>query len=269
MKYVCLSFDDGRKDTFLVALPILEKYKFKATVNIINDYSFKNKKGEDFGFKTSDIGMTIDDIVMWNELGHEVACHGKSHKNSIEDIRLGIAELKKRIPNLKLKKIGFASPKSELDNNLIKVSGIDKLYNNKFLLYIRSGIRIKKQGIIYVLLSILERITKNKKLFYLLQKNNIMNINKLPLILKSIAIKNFTKLDEIIEVIEKMKDDECVILMFHSILDKKDKGYGMDCWYWDKRKFEILCKYLSDKKINVLTIEKLIEIQGEENRWIY
>ena len=38
MKYVVLSFDDGRRDFYVNAFPILMKYKLVATLNVITDY---------------------------------------------------------------------------------------------------------------------------------------------------------------------------------------------------------------------------------------
>lgn len=38
MKYITLSFDDGRKDFFTNALPVLKKYNLPATLNVITDF---------------------------------------------------------------------------------------------------------------------------------------------------------------------------------------------------------------------------------------
>ena len=38
MKYVVLSFDDGCRDFYVNAFPILMKYKLVATLNVITDY---------------------------------------------------------------------------------------------------------------------------------------------------------------------------------------------------------------------------------------
>ena len=38
MRYVILSFDDGRRDFFTNALPVLRKYQLKATLNVVSDF---------------------------------------------------------------------------------------------------------------------------------------------------------------------------------------------------------------------------------------
>ena len=38
MKYVILSFDDGRRDTYLNAFPILKENDLTATLNVVSDF---------------------------------------------------------------------------------------------------------------------------------------------------------------------------------------------------------------------------------------
>lgn len=260
MKYICLSFDDSRKDTYTQALPIMEKYGLKGTVNVISQFVLKTehqKNLEKLEFKSFDLAMSIKDLLDWERKGNEIACHGSTHCNSVKDILQNIEELKEM--NISVQNIGFASPNSELTTKLLYETGIIELYKNRTLLYLRSGIQVCREGIIYSILSVLEKITHSKFLFWLLQKRNIMKYRKLPLLLKSVAVKNYTRIEQIKYVIEKMDKEDCLILMFHSILNKKDTDYEKDSWYWEDKYFEELCEYLvRSENILVLTTKELV-----------
>jgi len=109
--YVCFSFDDGRIDNYTIAYPILKKYHLPATFNVTTGYvEGKFPKNR----LTYAKPMTID---MVKELSHdpmvEIAGHGYWHKNTIEDILLGISSLKHYLGDDKIE--GFASPGTGLD----------------------------------------------------------------------------------------------------------------------------------------------------------
>ena len=87
--YISLSFDDGRDDNYIVALPILEKYDMKATFNIATGYidgSLKN-------MPSPRPAMTCEQIETLRDKGHELAGHGHMHRNDVADILLGISNM--------------------------------------------------------------------------------------------------------------------------------------------------------------------------------
>lgn len=71
-KYVVFSFDDGLIDFKLHALPILIKYNFKNTINIISGYSDKTSI-------ISNNYLPIEDIIYLHKKGFEIANHTNSH----------------------------------------------------------------------------------------------------------------------------------------------------------------------------------------------
>lgn len=79
-KAIILNFDDDWKGQITHALPILEKYGFKATFFVTcgcltyQNSSFCNNAG-------CDSAMTWDDIALLSELGHDIQSHGMSHKD--------------------------------------------------------------------------------------------------------------------------------------------------------------------------------------------
>ncbi|MBN1353394.1 MAG: polysaccharide deacetylase family protein [Candidatus Omnitrophica bacterium] len=73
-KHVCLTFDDGYRDNYDNAFPILEKYKFKATIFLSAGFVGKRDGAQKY--------MTWREIAEMAECGRfEFGCHSLSHKN--------------------------------------------------------------------------------------------------------------------------------------------------------------------------------------------
>ena len=79
-KQIIITFDDGYKDVFVNALPILKKYEFKATcffvTNLIgqdNSWDIKNKN-----FSKKEI-MNFNDINQWISSGMYIGSHSHNH----------------------------------------------------------------------------------------------------------------------------------------------------------------------------------------------
>ena len=110
-KRVAFSFDDAREDTYTRALPILKKYGFPATVNVISDFVLHPEGYREFG-SANNRAMTAEQLLDWQRCGMEIACHGSTHENTTEDVLRNIAEL--QAMGLDTEGIGFASPHSGL-----------------------------------------------------------------------------------------------------------------------------------------------------------
>ena len=246
MKYICLSFDDARADTYVFALPIIRKYKLHATVNVITDYIYNP---ENYSFSTADKAMTAEQLLEWQNAQNEVACHGHTHKNEPNDILCNIAELQKL--GLKTNEIGFASPNSWLFEGNKNELGIAQLKTSGVISYMRSGTRIRREGRLYTLLSLVERYTHSRILFRYLNRRSLFKIHTPPEILPSVTVKDYTTLKQITDFIEKMEDDNGLILMFHSILPKESELFGCDHYYWDSSCFDDLCHYLYQHRTDV------------------
>lgn len=61
-------------------------------------------------------------------------------------------------------------------------------------------------------------------------------------------------MDQIISFIQRIPDEHAAIIMFHSILNPFDLGWGKDKWYNSVSDFENLCDYLAKKKNNISVI---------------
>jgi len=256
MKYISFSFDDSRLDTYTVAYQIMKKYNIKGTVNVISDFVLNPHKYDMFASAKNP--MTKEQLLVWQVEGNEIACHGSTHINTREDVLENIRELREM--GLCVDKIGFASPQSDLCENNFKSTGIEDLYNEGTLSYIRTGVQVRRNGIFYILLCVLERLFHSDWLYWLLNKKNVFCANNVKPLIQSVAIKSYTKPSQIMYLIDKIADEDNVILMFHSVLYESDCGYGTDYYYWDAGNFEQLCKELAKREdIIVLTTMEMIE----------
>jgi peptidoglycan/xylan/chitin deacetylase (PgdA/CDA1 family) len=114
-KSICLTFDDGRKDSYEIVLPILKKYGLKATFFIISDFVGKE------GF------LTWEQIMKLSLAGMEIQSHSHRHINLRElSAAEGLSEMKlsKTIleSHVKKKIDVFALPFGQGDFNIIKKS---------------------------------------------------------------------------------------------------------------------------------------------------
>ena len=252
MKKIVLSFDDGRLDTYTNACRILDKYGMKCTINVVTDFVINEDKYDCFN-SADNKSMSVKQICEAEKNGIEIACHGHTHKNSKEDVLANIEALNQM--GVDTSAIGFASPNSEITEE--NTRGVGDLLDENILLYIRSGIQVRREGLFYALLSFIERKIHSKHLFYLLNKRNIIS-KKGKKILPSVAIKKHTTIKQIAYLLAKMKDGESVIFMFHSVLGKNEHGYGVDGWYFDIEKFEQMCELLNNPDISVCTTRELV-----------
>ncbi len=248
MKCICLSFDDARSDTYDIAYPVMKKYGFKATVNVITGYI---ENPELYNFTAAPKAMTKEQLLEWQASGCEVACHGKTHHNTLKDVCDCIEDL--RSMGINVSNIGFASPNSELSFNNLQESGIDTLVKRGTISYIRSGIIVRREGLLYMIGAVIEKITHSKRLFWRLNRRNIIGPKEVPTIIPAVAVKDYTQVKQILYLIDHMADESTCVLMFHSIIPKSLLDNGHEYYCWSKEQFEELCKEISGSKDIIVT----------------
>ena len=254
MRKVVLSFDDSRADFYYRVFPLLKQHKLPATLNVIS--GFVNGTAKMRMPSADGKAMTNAQVVECQQSGLvEIACHGATHDNTKEGVIRNIEEM--RAWGVNVEGIGFASPTSILTKGNIHETGIDALVEQGILSYVRSGIRTRREGLVYSAFTLLDSKIHHNGLFYQLNKRCILG-SPLPTILPSVAVNNYHTLPQIIKLIEKMQEEEAVILNFHSVLRKSDAGYGKDKFYWEESKFENLLNVLgSDISLKVCTTKDL------------
>lgn len=77
-KPVVLTFDDGYKDNFTVALPLLKKYGQIGNVFSISNWQGKENKWENFG-KELTLTMDKEELHKWQSFGNYVGSHTVDH----------------------------------------------------------------------------------------------------------------------------------------------------------------------------------------------
>lgn len=240
-KYVILSFDDGREDTYKNAYFILKKYGLMCTVNITTDFIENPSKYNKFA-SAANKSMKIENIKEMLKDGFEIANHSAHHINTADDVKIANNSLMEW--GIDISEVGFASPFSYLtkDNG----QDIYALLENKQLSYIRSGIQVRRQSVWYKILYIIHRFIRLNDLFYLLNRKQIIRMPVDNRFVSGISITKDTTVEELKKFIRRMPDKTAIILIFHSVLEKTHEGYGVDKWFWDKDKFEEFCVYLKN-----------------------
>ena len=245
-KNIVFSFDDGRLDTYENAVPIMDQYGIKATINITADFILHAENYNCFK-SANNKAMSIEQVLELYNKGFEIATHGNRHTNDPDDVRTSIKILKE----WGIDKIyGFASPESEINPD--NISTFKELMDDGTISYIRSGFQVRKRGLLYSALYVIQNVTKSKNLFYRLNKKSVFGNDEKQTLLYGISVTKDTTVDQILYFIDKMPENSTAILIFHSVLESDDLGLGKDKWYWNVERFKELCKELSNKKCGVI-----------------
>lgn len=249
MKTVILSFDDSRLDFYTNVFPLLKEFDIPATLNVItdfidhpSDYSFPSGNNE---------AMTTNQIKECAASGLvEMACHGHTHKNTKEDV---VDNIKSIFNLIGKEKIGFASPASAITWENKNANGVWDLVEQGDLRYVRTGIRIRREGLLYTMFSVLDSKLHGNLLFWCLNKRTINSVKLQVPFLNSTTVHSYTRPRQIKSFIKKVPDGTSVILMFHSVKKSGEKGYGADKFYYDYDNFcDILCFLKERKDVKVL-----------------
>ena len=258
MRYVILSFDDGRKDFFVNALPILQKYGLTATLNVITEFIGRNDL--DRFASGNHQCLDYDEISEIRDMGIEIACHSADHTNNIEKIIAGLDFLKEHWAG----EYGFASPGSEIFSG--NINRYASLLTKGDCKYIRSGRQLRRDGKIYALLYLIAKYTGSRWLFRLYNRKNLVDISKQYSVYPSVTCNSDTRAQQIVSLIKSLKENHACIIMFHSILYETDPGFGKDKWYNTVRDFDVICKTLQDEEgLEVITNMKLFELQRTDD----
>ena len=253
---ICLSFDDGRKDFYDYAFPILKKYDLPATLNVTSGYvdgSFVPNWGSSYGAVSKE---ELKELKQSKII--ELAYHGDQHKTEKKDFKNSIDKFQKW--KIKSEKMGFAVPGSYLKG--IDIKDLQAFLNKNNVIYMRSGNAEICDAFLNKVYRKLYRLTKMSLFYQLYNRNNLINKiipYKLPSVVifkddKAFTIKKFLK--------HYCKRNKSVIFMLHGILPDTHACYGKDEYAWSQQNFEEFCKYLrklvNDNKIEVLTVMNLV-----------
>ena len=125
-KSVLITFDDGYANNIRAALPLLERYNFRATIFIIADYIGKNNSFEvDSRYAAADM-LTVQELGQWLAAGGSIGSHTLSHpflsKLSSDDKRREIEQSKSALEQLTgVEVISFCYPYGDFDVECMKL----------------------------------------------------------------------------------------------------------------------------------------------------
>jgi len=251
MKYIVLSFDDGLSDFKKNALPILEKYGFKASLNVVSSFIEKTKN-TDYEY------MNEIDLISLYKKGFEIAVHSNSHsKNETSrDIEICLLKLRNMFGN---KKFGYITPYSinPTEEVFEYIVSNDYLYcadckvtNHKF----SPTIFIRRVFNHFYKSDKIQQLINNYKYIYkvkFLNKNNFYCFHR-------VCVTKTFDFECVKKLIKYIKNKQCLTLMFHSILKSSDEKCPWPKGAWRVEEFERLLKYLkSNKRIKVVVQKDL------------
>lgn len=242
MVKVILSFDDGREDNYRAAEEIMKELGIPGTFNITTGYVLNTIKDNEKPGPHKP--MSLEHLKQLANIGiFEIAGHGYTHDNEIDNLIFGVKELRKLISNENMVQ-GVASPNSEFDLSKIEVA--KETFELEGIKYLRVSNDYSKLNLFKKILRRLNRIFRIPYIYYFTNKDSIVESPQF--LMYSIPVIRDTTLDEVRYFLEKAIEyypDSICIFMFHSIL-KKGEEYYDDLFSWDFDEYKKLCEYLSD-----------------------
>lgn len=265
MKYIALTFDDGRSDNFLLAKKIMDKYGLTGTVFITTgfiDGTWENSAV----LKSPSRPLHIDEILALKHSGWEIGLHGDKHLTCEED--MGVALEKLRSWGVENAWWGVSVPNSKAEET--EVSRImTGAYGNR-VAYIRRGRKCDTTKFFNRLLYLLYSITGARWAYHWFNAANVFDgITADRSYIPSIVIKGNDRPEMITDFIRNLPDGSVVVCMLHSILSAEHPLNGKDPWSWEERKFEKFCIGLHCMIQEGTAISaSLIDILGKDNTGI-
>lgn len=248
MRNIVFSFDDGLFDFKENALPILEKFGFKASVNVITNYS---ELGSHDGFKY----LTITDLCEIGKKGFELACHTDTHQEraDIDDL---LTCKKKMAHFFGNNSYGLILPFSQ---------PIDKekadFILSKFLYLADYKTNRLKNNSYYLLSKLMVKLCKKEKyLFYYRNYSYFYSNSNNSRFFKRLPIKSDISPKIYINFLKHMPNNTTLVLMFHSITRNGEKcPWPEGSWTVDN--FDYFLSYLDKRrsKFRVVTQRSLID----------
>lgn len=258
MKYIVLTFDDGRNDNYNYAYPIMKKYGIQGTVYCTTGFIDKTwTKKEDW--YSAEQGLTINQMCELKENGWEIAIHGDKHITEINDTAIAIDKMKKW--GLYDHSIGCSLPDSIIDSKTF--GNYVDTFCPKDISYVRKGMSIDTSKVKNKILFVFSYLLGFQCAYNKFNKDNVFVFDKLErTAIPSVVVRFRDNPKTILKFVDELPNNTCVVFMLHSILPKGSPFFGLDRWNWDVVKFDKLCNGLKERtdngKIKVLTLEKLI-----------
>lgn len=142
MKYVSFTFDDGRRDNFTCAYPVMKKYGIPGTLFCTTGY-IDGTWQKDESWHSAGEAIHVDELKELQQNGWEIALHGDKHTTEVNDLKC--ASQKMTQWGFSTRPIGFSMPNSNIGKE--KLDAVVDAYLGSELLYIRAGRKIDTKSL--------------------------------------------------------------------------------------------------------------------------
>ena len=262
MKYISITFDDGREDNYSVAYPVMERYHMKGTVFVTT--GFVDGTWEEYHVLDSPRrALSVEEIRELAENGWEIGLHGDRHTTEVRDLIRAYDKLNGWIHDKKPAVYGFSVPNSTASDE--EIDSIRAMKDR--ILYIRKGRRKANTGIIRKVLYVLSYFGGMQWAYNQYNKDNICSAADSNRTLYSVVVKTKDKPEMILKLLDTIPDETGIILMLHSVLPAEECKASRSPWIWEEEKLNTLCRLLSEGKdrIRVVTARELVNRAGQKS----
>jgi len=258
MRYIVITFDDGRRDNFTTALPIMQKYGLYGTVFVTTGF-IDGSWNKDESWLSAGEALNIDELKFLKYSNWEIALHGDRHTTDIDDMEVSMQKINSWLGTSN--RFGFSVPNSNASSE--KIKEIEEVcLNGGRVAYIRRGRGRNTHSLGSKLLFALYTLFK---LQWAYNRFNAVSINNMACIdktnLKSVVIRSEDDPKMVSRFIEQTPDNSLIVLMLHSIIEKDAPLYNADPWCWDSDYFTSLCadirKFIDNRMVAITTLERL------------
>lgn len=237
MKYIALTFDDGREDNASVAYPIMARYGLTATLFVTTGY-LDGTWTRDPAWAYSGEPMSVDQLRLLRDAGWEIGLHGDWHQTSLEDWQSALEKLRQW--GFNTARIGCSLPNSRVDEQ--EIQRIVCTLGPETVAYIRRGracdTRHPGNRILFAMYTYM-------KSTWAYRRFNRENVMTLPVSdetrIYSVVVRHEDDPQMILKLADAMAENSLCVLMLHSILPETHENYGKEPWNWSTARFEQLC----------------------------
>lgn len=260
MKYLSITFDDGRVDNYEVAFPIMKQYDLVGTIYCTTGYidgSWQPKS-----WKSAGKPLSIEQLYVLRQEGWEIALHGDKHITDMDDLSNALTKM--NAWGFDAKNYGFSMPNSVSEES--RYREFVKTYLGREILYIRKGRKTDTGKLSNKLLFACYRYLGCQMAYDLFNKPNVIKTDHIDSEnIYTVVVRCEDKPQMITRFLEQLPDESWIVLMLHSILPETNPVYGVDPWNWSKDRFNFFCQAIRDMvrdgRIRVKSVSDMINKQ--------